>query len=58
MRAKDTPDSSPERTEKMRMAAKAREDARKKMLSEKRAAMKQRQEQKPKDVEIYTPDVV
>ncbi|XP_062580767.1 disks large-associated protein 4-like [Saccostrea cucullata] len=50
-KAKDTPDSSPERTEKMRAAAKAREEARKKMLADRRAAMKQKQKQE--DVEIF-----
>lgn len=50
-KAKDTPESSPERTEKMRAAAKAREDARKKMLADRRAAMKQKPKQE--DVEIF-----
>lgn len=51
MKVKETPDSSPERTEKMRSAARAREDARKRILAEKRAAMRQKQQQK--EVEIY-----
>ncbi|CAL1538392.1 unnamed protein product [Lymnaea stagnalis] len=38
---KDTPDSSPERNQKARQAAKARDEARKKLLAERRAAMKQ-----------------
>lgn len=50
-KAKDTPESSPERTEKMKAAAKAREDARKKMLADRRAAMKQKPKQD--DVEIF-----
>ncbi|XP_060068113.1 uncharacterized protein LOC132548278 [Ylistrum balloti] len=51
MKVKDTPESSPERTEKMRAAARAREEARKRMLAEKRAAMRQKQQQK--EVEIF-----
>lgn len=51
MKVKETPESSPERTEKMRAAARAREEARKRMLAEKRAAMRQKQQQK--EVEIY-----
>lgn len=54
---KDTPESSPERTMKAKMAAKERDDARKKMLAEKRAAMKQqRQQQEGEAVEIYVAD--
>ena len=52
---KDTPESSPERSQKAKMAAKVRDDARKKMLAEKRAAMKQRQ-QENEGVEIYVAD--
>ena len=42
----------------MRQAAKSREDARKKMLAEKRAAMKQKQKQQAssEDVQIYVTD--
>ncbi|XP_060588813.1 serine-rich adhesin for platelets-like [Ruditapes philippinarum] len=54
-RVKDTPESSPERSNKAKMAAKVRDDARKKMLAEKRAAMKQRQ-QDNEAVEIYVAD--
>lgn len=59
---KDTPESSPERTQKARSAAKARDEARKKMLAEKRAAMKQQQQQQQQqqegaaDVEIFLAD--
>lgn len=54
---KDTPESSPERTMKAKMAAKERDDARKKMLAEKRAAMKQqKQQQEGEPVEIYVAD--
>ncbi|KAL8571005.1 hypothetical protein ACOMHN_037865 [Nucella lapillus] len=58
---KDTPDSSPEHAEKMRSAAKARDEARKRMLAEKRAAMKQQQQQQQQqqgtpDVEIFLPE--
>lgn len=55
-RMKDTPESSPERTMKAKMAAKERDDARKKMLAEKRAAMKQKQQQEGEAVEIYVAD--
>ncbi|XP_041371914.1 disks large-associated protein 4-like [Gigantopelta aegis] len=54
LKAKDTPDSSPERTQKAKQAAKARDDARKKILADKRAAMKQKKENK--EVEIYLPE--
>ena len=53
---KDTPESSPERTQKAKMAAKAREDNRKKLLAEKRAAMKQQKEQTNEAVEIFVAD--
>ena len=52
---KDTPESSPERTQKAKMAARAREEARKKMLAEKRAAMKQQKMQND-NIEIYVAD--
>ena len=55
MKVRDTPDSSPERTQKAKLAARAREEARKKMLAEKRAAMKQKQ-QNNDNVEIYVAD--
>ena len=56
-RLRDTPESSPERTQKAKLAAKVREDARKKMLAEKRAAMKQQKLQgNSEDVEIYVTD--
>ena len=56
-RMKDTPESSPERTMKAKMAAKERDDARKKLLAEKRAAMKQKQQQEEgESVEIYVAD--
>ena len=54
MKAKDTPDSSPERSQKARQAAKARDDARKKILADKRAAMKQKKENQ--EVEIFLPE--
>ncbi|XP_046553193.1 serine/arginine repetitive matrix protein 2-like isoform X1 [Haliotis rubra] len=54
LKTKDTPESSPERVQKARLAAKARDDARKKMLAEKRAAMKQQQANQ--EVEIYMPE--
>ncbi|KAK7093010.1 disks large-associated protein 4-like isoform X2 [Littorina saxatilis] len=57
---KDTPDSSPEHAQKIRSAAKARDDARKRMLAEKRAAMKQQQQEQQQqstpDIEIFVPD--
>jgi len=56
LKSKDTPESSPERTEKMRQAARAREDARKKMLAEKRAAMRQKNQKANQEVEIYVPE--
>lgn len=56
---RETPESSPEHAQKIRSAAKARDEARKKMLAEKRAAMKQ-QQQKQQDteaeVEIFVPE--
>ncbi|KAH3703857.1 uncharacterized protein LOC127860219 [Dreissena polymorpha] len=55
-RVKETPESSPERTQKAKMAAKERNDARKKLLAEKRAAMKQQQVQQQQDVEIFVPE--
>lgn len=55
-RVKDTPESSPERSQKAKMAAKIRDDARKKMLAEKRAAMKQQRQQEADNVEIYVAD--
>ncbi|WAR04144.1 DLGP4-like protein [Mya arenaria] len=57
-RVRDTPDSSPERSQKAKMAAKVRDDARKRMLAEKRAAMKQQKQQQEDNVEIYVPDKV
>ena len=58
---KDTPDSSPEHTQKIRSATKARDEARKRMLAEKRAAMKQQQQQQQQqeatpDIEIFLPE--
>nr|KAG5696060.1 hypothetical protein BaRGS_017172 [Batillaria attramentaria] len=57
---KDTPESSPEHTQKIRSATKARDEARKKMLAEKRAAMKQQQQQQKQegapDIEIFLPE--
>ena len=58
---KDTPDSSPEHAQKIRLATKARDDARKRMLAEKRAAMKQQQQQQEQreatpDIEIFLPE--
>lgn len=55
IKIKDTPESSPERTQKAKMAARAREEARKKMLAEKRAAMKQQKLQND-NIEIYVAD--
>lgn len=55
-RVKETPESSPERTQKAKMAAKARDETRKKLLAEKRAAMKQKQQEENETVEIYVPD--
>lgn len=55
-RVRDTPESSPERSQKAKLAAKVRDDARKKMLAQKRAAMKQRQQEADEDVEIYVGD--
>jgi len=55
-RVKETPESSPERTQKAKMAAKVRDDARKKMLAEKRAAMKKQQQEQSETVEIYVPE--
>lgn len=53
-KVKDTPESSPERTEKMRQAAKARDEARKRLLAERRAAMKQKQQkQAEQDIQIF-----
>lgn len=60
--SKNTPDSSPERTQKARQAAKARDEARRKLLAERRAAMKQQLQQQQQageesaSVEIYVPD--
>ena len=54
---KDTPDSSPEHAQKIKSATKARDEARKKMLAEKRAAMKQQQLLQAKQQEQGTPDV-
>ncbi|KAL3837040.1 hypothetical protein ACJMK2_022430 [Sinanodonta woodiana] len=53
---KENSESSPERAKKAIQAAKAREDARKKILAEKRAAMKQAQQQKETEVEIFLPE--
>lgn len=53
---KDTPDSSPERSQKARLAAKQREDNRKKLLAEKRAVMKQQKQAANEAVEIYVVD--
>lgn len=55
-KTKETPESSPERTERMKLAARARDDARKKMMAEKRAAMKKKQQDSPQDVEIFVAD--
>lgn len=55
-KVKDTPESSPERSQKAKSAAKARDDARKKMLAEKRAAMKQQRQQEAENVEIFVTD--
>lgn len=55
-KTKETPESSPERTERMKLAAKARDDARKKMMAEKRAAMKKKQQNNSQEIEIYVPD--
>ncbi|XP_055957481.1 disks large-associated protein 5 isoform X2 [Patella vulgata] len=52
LKPKETPESSPERSQKAKQAAKARDEARKKLLAEKRAAMKQQQNEQ-KGVEIY-----
>ncbi|RUS77317.1 hypothetical protein EGW08_014914 [Elysia chlorotica] len=59
--SKNTPDSSPERTQKARQAAKARDEARRKLLAERRAAMKQQLQQQQADgdtasVEIFVPE--
>lgn len=54
-KTKETPESSPERTERLKLA-KARDDARKKMMAEKRAAMKKKQQNNSDDVEIYIAD--
>ncbi|GFS05695.1 disks large-associated protein 1 [Elysia marginata] len=61
--SKNTPDSSPERTQKARQAAKARDEARRKLLAERRAAMKQQLQQQQQaggadcaSVEIFVPD--
>lgn len=54
---KGTPESSPEWSEKARVAAKARQEARRKMLADKRAAMrKQSDASQNQDVEIFVSD--
>ncbi|XP_029638171.1 disks large-associated protein 1 isoform X2 [Octopus sinensis] len=54
---KGTPDSSPESSEKARQAAKARQDARRKMLADKRAAMRKLSNASAnQEVEIFISD--
>ncbi|CAE1240297.1 unnamed protein product [Acanthosepion pharaonis] len=54
---KSTPESSPEWSEKARVAAKARQEARRKMLADKRAAMrKQSDASQNQEVEIFVSD--
>ena len=56
IKVSDTPEQSPERTQKAKMAARAREEARKKMLAEKRAALKQQKLKNNDNIEIYVAD--
>ncbi|KAL5009864.1 hypothetical protein ScPMuIL_012169 [Solemya velum] len=55
LKVKDTVDGSPERSEKAKQTAKVREEARKRMLAERRAVMKQKAQEASQEVEIFLP---